>query len=142
MGSRLLIPVNVEGALYSVGDAHFAQGDGEICGTAIEASLDVTLRLSIADDVSVDAPLLLTPSSALDARTLSEIQRTLPPGGTVHLLGGPSALAPGTSSVPMGSRVWRSRPSTPSPVASHTRSPARLYSGHFVWQRDSSRSIA
>jgi formamidase len=35
-GSRLLIPVNVEGALYSVGDAHFAQGDCECCGTAIE----------------------------------------------------------------------------------------------------------
>ena len=35
-GSRLLIPVNVEGALYSVGDGHFAQGDSECCITAIE----------------------------------------------------------------------------------------------------------
>jgi formamidase len=35
-GTTLLIPVQVEGALFSVGDAHFAQGDGEICGTAIE----------------------------------------------------------------------------------------------------------
>jgi formamidase len=35
-GTTLLIPVHTEGALFSVGDAHFAQGDGEICGTAIE----------------------------------------------------------------------------------------------------------
>ena len=35
-GTSMLIPVQVEGALFSVGDAHFAQGDGEICGTAIE----------------------------------------------------------------------------------------------------------
>src|SRR5437899_1953028 len=35
-GTTMLIPVQVEGALFSVGGAHFAQGDGEICGTAIE----------------------------------------------------------------------------------------------------------
>src|SRR5207237_9063804 len=35
-GTTMLIPVHAEGALFSVGDAHFAQGDGEICGTAIE----------------------------------------------------------------------------------------------------------
>ena len=59
-GATIHYPVFHEGAGFYVGDPHFAQGDGEICGTAIEASLDVTLRLSIADDVSVDAPLLLT----------------------------------------------------------------------------------
>ncbi len=35
-GTTMLIPVQIEGALFSVGDAHFAQGDGEVCGTAIE----------------------------------------------------------------------------------------------------------
>ena len=35
-GTTLLIPVATEGALFSVGDAHFAQGDGEVCGTAVE----------------------------------------------------------------------------------------------------------
>ena len=35
-GVRLLLPVFVEGALFSAGDAHFAQGDGEACGTAVE----------------------------------------------------------------------------------------------------------
>src|ERR671936_2020389 len=35
-GTTLLMPVHTPGALFSVGDAHFAQGDGEICGTAVE----------------------------------------------------------------------------------------------------------
>lgn len=59
-GATVHYPVFHEGAGFYVGDPHFAQGDGEICGTAIEASLDVTLRLSIADDVSATAPLLRT----------------------------------------------------------------------------------
>lgn len=46
-GSRLLIPVNVDGALYSAGDAHFAQGDSECCGTAIETGATVVVRFRI-----------------------------------------------------------------------------------------------
>ena len=61
-GNAVHYPVFHEGAGFYVGDPHFAQGDGEICGTAIEASLDVRLRLSIADDVKADAPLLRTPT--------------------------------------------------------------------------------
>lgn len=59
-GATVHYPVIHDGAGFYVGDPHFAQGDGEICGTAIEASLDVTLRLSIADDVATSAPLLVT----------------------------------------------------------------------------------
>jgi formamidase len=46
-GSRLQIPVSVEGALFSAGDAHFAQGDSECCITAIEmaATIDVRFKL-------------------------------------------------------------------------------------------------
>ena len=40
-GVTVRYPVFHEGAGFFVGDPHFAQGDGEICGTAIEASLDV-----------------------------------------------------------------------------------------------------
>ena len=40
-GATIHYPVFHEGAGFYVGDPHFAQGDGEICGTAIEASLDV-----------------------------------------------------------------------------------------------------
>lgn len=46
-GSRLLIPVNVDGALYSAGDGHFAQGDGECCITAIEMGATAVVRFKI-----------------------------------------------------------------------------------------------
>jgi acetamidase/formamidase len=59
-GATVHYPVFHEGAGFFVGDPHFGQGDGEICGTAIEASLDVRLRLSIADDVTTTSPLLRT----------------------------------------------------------------------------------
>ena len=42
------------------GDPHFAQGDGEICGTAIEASLDARIEISIARDVPITSPVLET----------------------------------------------------------------------------------
>lgn len=46
-GTTLLIPVFTPGALFSVGDAHFAQGDGEACGTAIEMAATFTAELSL-----------------------------------------------------------------------------------------------
>ena len=46
-GSRLHLPVEVEGALLSIGDGHFAQGDGESCGAAIETRCTVTMRLTV-----------------------------------------------------------------------------------------------
>jgi formamidase len=49
-GSRLLLPVSVPGALLSVGDLHFAQGDGEVCGTAIEVAGAVTVRVRVHRD--------------------------------------------------------------------------------------------
>src|SRR5439155_13639900 len=39
VGSTLYLPVGVEGALFSLGDTHAAQGDGEVCGTAIETAM-------------------------------------------------------------------------------------------------------
>ena len=49
-GSRLYIPVSVYGGLYSVGDAHFAQGDGEVCVTAIEMGATCRVRFKIHKD--------------------------------------------------------------------------------------------
>jgi formamidase len=46
-GSKLLLPVDVPGALFSVGDAHFAQGDGESCSQAIEMRASVVLRFGL-----------------------------------------------------------------------------------------------
>ncbi|KAF8839226.1 Acetamidase/Formamidase [Paxillus ammoniavirescens] len=49
-GSTLYLPVEVEGALFSIGDGHAAQGDGEVCGTAIETPMDVSVRLTVRKD--------------------------------------------------------------------------------------------
>jgi len=46
-GSKLLLPVAVEGALFSTGDAHFAQGDGEVCLTAVEMSATAVVRFRL-----------------------------------------------------------------------------------------------
>ena len=46
VGSTLYLPVQVTGAMFSCGDAHAAQGDGEVCVTGIESPMDVTLRFS------------------------------------------------------------------------------------------------
>lgn len=46
-GNTVVLPVNVEGALLSLGDAHAAQGDGEICGVAIEIQADVEVTVSV-----------------------------------------------------------------------------------------------
>ncbi len=46
-GARLMLPVFVDGALFSVGDAHFAQGDGEACGTAIEMAGSILVRFTV-----------------------------------------------------------------------------------------------
>jgi formamidase len=49
-GSRLLLPVHVPGALLSIGDLHFAQGDGEVCISAIETGGSATVRVSLRRD--------------------------------------------------------------------------------------------
>ena len=46
-GARLFLPVQVPGALLSLGDCHYAQGDGEVCGSAIEIGAQVTLRINV-----------------------------------------------------------------------------------------------
>jgi formamidase len=47
-GARLLLPVHVPGALLSLGDVHFAQGEGEVCGSAIEIGARVTFGVDVA----------------------------------------------------------------------------------------------
>lgn len=51
-GTRLLMPVWVEGGLFSAGDAHFAQGDCETCGTAIEMNATLRVRFDLRKGVA------------------------------------------------------------------------------------------
>jgi acetamidase/formamidase len=55
-GTTLFLPVGVQGALFSVGDTHSAMGDAEVCGTAVETAMDITVRLSIRRDISARYP--------------------------------------------------------------------------------------
>ena len=61
-GTSMHYPVGVDGALLSLGDPHLSQGDGEISGTALEASLDVVIQVAVRRDFPVDRPLLETPT--------------------------------------------------------------------------------
>jgi len=60
-GAVMYYPVAVEGALFSIGDPHVSQGDGELSGTAIEASLDVLFQIVVRRDFAFPSPLLETP---------------------------------------------------------------------------------
>lgn len=59
-GATLYLPVSVAGALFSTGDAHAAQGDGEVCITAIEMSATVTLKIDLKKDDSIAEPRFRT----------------------------------------------------------------------------------
>ena len=60
-GAVLWLPVQVPGARFSLGDGHAAQGDGEVCGTAIETPMRATVRLTVRKDIRVTAPEFTTP---------------------------------------------------------------------------------
>jgi acetamidase/formamidase len=65
-GSTLYLPIVVPGGLFSAGDGHAAQGDGEVCGTAIEcpiASIDITFQL--LPDLHLSTPRANTPAGWL-----------------------------------------------------------------------------
>jgi acetamidase/formamidase len=56
-GSTLYLPIPVDGALFSAGDGHAAQGDGEVSGTAIETPAQARLTLDVADDLRLEWPV-------------------------------------------------------------------------------------
>jgi acetamidase/formamidase len=63
-GATLFLPVFHEGARFSIGDGHAAQGDGEVCGTAIETPMQATVRLTARPDLHLSAPEFLTAAGA------------------------------------------------------------------------------
>lgn len=56
-GTTLYIPIPVDGALFSAGDGHAAQGDGEVSGTAIECPSEAILTLDLRDDLALEWPI-------------------------------------------------------------------------------------
>jgi acetamidase/formamidase len=60
-GTELFLPVEFPGALFSVGDTHAAQGDGEVCGTAIESPMKVALKFDLVKQTPLTYPRFTTP---------------------------------------------------------------------------------
>ena len=56
-GTTLYLPIPVDGALFSGGDGHAAQGDGEVSGTAIEAPVAAQVTLDVRDDLALEWPI-------------------------------------------------------------------------------------
>lgn len=71
VGTELYLPVRVPGALFSIGDSHCAQGDGEVCGTAIESPLGVVVKFELSKGENLEFPRFVTPGPVtrhLDAK--------------------------------------------------------------------------
>jgi acetamidase/formamidase len=69
-GTELYLPVEVAGGLFSLGDTHAAQGDGEVCGTAIESTCVVAARFDLVKDANLAFPRFATrgpPTRSLSA---------------------------------------------------------------------------
>ncbi|XBQ17009.1 MAG: acetamidase/formamidase family protein [Oceanicaulis sp.] len=64
-GSKIILPVEADGALLSAGDGHAAQGDGEVCGTAIETGTELVLKVELMPGAAPRAPVVEAPASAM-----------------------------------------------------------------------------
>jgi amidase len=74
-GSKVYLPTFVDGAMLAMGDVHGAMGDGEVCGTGLEMSADVTVKLSKASEMDIQRPMIETRSewfAYAAAKTLDE----------------------------------------------------------------------
>ncbi len=68
-GSKLFLPVQVEGAFFSAGDGHAAQGDGEVCVTAVESPLYGVLRFTVHKEKNIKTPHYITSPGSLRKET-------------------------------------------------------------------------
>jgi len=62
-GARVQFPVYAEGAKFSAGDGHMAQGDGEVCVAAIETLMAVTLRFGVIKNTVIAGPRAIVPAA-------------------------------------------------------------------------------
>lgn len=61
VGTELVLPVEVQGALFSIGDTHAVQGEGEVCGTALESPMGVAVKLDLIKGEAPRFPWFTTP---------------------------------------------------------------------------------
>lgn len=75
VGSTLYLPVLAEGALFSCGDGHGVQGDGEVCVTAIETALEGRFRLTVREDLTFTYPRAETPTHLITMGMHEDLDR-------------------------------------------------------------------
>ena len=87
--SSCYLPIEVDGALFSVGDTHAAQGDGEVCGTAIESPIDVALKFDLVKGAELPLAALRHARSGDEPLRQQGLRgddrhRPRPDGGSAH----------------------------------------------------------
>lgn len=107
-GTTLFLPVAVEGGLFSPGDGHAAQGDGEVSGTAIECHMELAELTFVArDDLQINAPRAWTPDAwltlgvaeDLDDAVYMALNEMLDLIQTLHAVNRPAAVALASTAV-------------------------------------------
>jgi acetamidase/formamidase len=77
-GNKLMLPVSRPGALFGLGDVHAVQGDGEVCGVAVEVDAVVTLKFDLEKGKKIDWPRIESPTEIMtvgSARPLEDAAR-------------------------------------------------------------------
>ncbi|HAD27781.1 MAG TPA: amidase [Rhodobacteraceae bacterium] len=74
-GTTLYLPIHSEDAMFSCGDGHAAQGDGEVCVTAIETALEGTFQLVIRNDFPIQFPRAKTPTHLITMGMHENLER-------------------------------------------------------------------
>ena len=94
-GATVYLGVNVDGALFSVGDGHYRQGEGELCGSAVEGALWVDLIVDVVHGVPTHSPRIETDSDLIgigSGRPLDDAWR-IAQHNLVHWLAGVTELS-------------------------------------------------
>lgn len=84
-GSTVFLPVEVEGALFGLGDLHAAQGQGEIIGGAIETAGEVEIQLDLIKQVKITTPRLRNASTLAAIAAEGDLEKSLH-GATAQLV--------------------------------------------------------
>ena len=66
-GTTIYLGVNVEGALFSIGDGHYTMGEGEVCGVAVEGAMETVLTIDVLKGVYCEWPRLENDESIMVA---------------------------------------------------------------------------
>jgi acetamidase/formamidase len=110
-GTTLYLPIPVDGALLSAGDAHALQGDGEVSGTAIETTSHAQLTVDVRDDLELEWPIARTGDAWLTFGFDRDLDRAadVALGGMLQLLQREHRLSPevalGVASIAVDLRV-------------------------------------